>query len=328
MLFFYLLLASVVITAAGYYPLFRESASFLFYISALFTMGTVLTAVLCTPTRSRSFFMLLGLILFLITASIEMFNLLGIIAWGESFFSLSFLILVITYGQALLFHYRLTRRNMMHLGKEVQDTKNEILELKQENLQVRFSTLKNQLDPHFLFNTLGTLMSLIEEDQDVAVSYVEELADVYCYILQTKDDKLIALGKELDFIRSYLFLIKKRFGKNIVAAVTIEDRFLKDKIPPLSLQLLIENAVKHNVISKKSPLRIEVFIDNNHITVRNNIRKKATLQASIGIGLVNLRKRYEFFAKEKPMIFTDERYFTVKVPLIKDKEEKNESCDY
>ena len=146
-------------------------------------------------------------------------------------------------------------------------------------------------------------MSLIEKDRDVAVSYVEELAGVYRYILQTKDDELIALGEELDFIRSYLFLIKKRFGENISIAITIKDDFLKDKVPPLSLQLLIENAVKHNVISKKRPLQIEVFRENDHITVRNNLQEKAILQGATGIGLINLQKRYEFITKEKPKIF-------------------------
>jgi sensor histidine kinase YesM len=328
MLFFFLFMAGVVIITAGYYPLFRESASVLFYISALFTMGTVLTAVLCTKTRSGSLFRLLGFCAFLITTSIEMLNRLGIITWGNSFFSFGIVILVITFGQALMFQYRLTRRDVVYLGKEVNEAKNRILEIKQENLQARFSALKNQIDPHFLFNTLGTLMSLIEKDRDVAVSYVEELAGVYRYILQTKDDELIALGEELDFIRSYLFLIKKRFGENISIAITIKDDFLKDKVPPLSLQLLIENAVKHNVISKKRPLQIKVFRENDHITVRNNLQEKAILQGATGIGLINLQKRYEFITKEKPKIFSDEHYFTVKIPVIKNKEEKNEGCHY
>ena len=109
------------------------------YISALFTMGTVLTAVLCTKTRSGSLFRLLGFCAFLITTSIEMLNRLGIITWGNSFFSFGIVILVITFGQALMFQYRLTRRDVVYLGKEVNEAKNRILEIKQENLQARFS---------------------------------------------------------------------------------------------------------------------------------------------------------------------------------------------
>lgn len=192
-----------------------------------------------------------------------------------------------------------------------------VLQLERENLQARFEVLKSQLSPHFLFNTFGTLITLIEEDPIAAVHYVEELSRVYRYLLQTRDKKLIPLKTELDFVDAYAFLVKKRFGQNITITVTAANDNRNSMIPPLSIQLLIENAVKHNIISSKKPLHIEVgFTPDDYLVVKNNLQKKRILESRTKVGLSNLAHRYEFFTDRQIEIQPDEIHFVVKLPLL------------
>lgn len=193
-----------------------------------------------------------------------------------------------------------------------------VLLLERENLQARYELLKSQLSPHFLFNTLSTLITLIEEDQVAAVHYVEELSRVYRYLLQTRDKKLVPLKTELNFVKSYAFLIKKRFGQNINITFAVTDIYYTHMIPPLSIQLLIENAVKHNIISSKKPLNIHVGVNHdNYLVVKNNLQKKRIFEAPTKVGLSNLAHRYEFFTDRQMVIHSDETHFVVKLPLLR-----------
>ena len=227
-------------------------------------------------------------------------------------FEIGIIWLVVAFGYFLLEHYR-------KINRELQKNKIEILELEQKNLLSQLESLKNQIDPHFLFNTFGTLISLIEKDQNLAIDFVEELSNVYRYILQTQNRELIELKDELDFIDSYLFLLSKRFGKNLIVKTTISEKWMKYFIPPLSLQLLIENAVKHNIISLEKPLNISISVDEDeYLNVENNFQRKRILEKSNGIGLLNLKSRYQFFTDRKVEIISDEDIFQVRIPLIKE----------
>jgi len=196
-------------------------------------------------------------------------------------------------------------------------------ELKNQQIRTQFEVLQNQMSPHFLFNSLNTLTTLIAENQDVAIEFTTRLSDVYRYILQTKNREFVPLEEELQFARDYLFLLKMRFPDNLHADFDIPDSFLTHHIAPLTLQMLIENAIKHNVISKTHPLEIRIYIENGEsIVVKNNLQKKNTLERGTKTGLSNIRRRYELLGGRQIDVITTAENFMVAVPLIKVQEEK------
>ena len=187
---------------------------------------------------------------------------------------------------------------------------------KKEKVEFEFQLLKNQVNPHFLFNSFSTLMSLIEEQPEQALQYTEKLSDFFRTILQLKDQQLIPLEEELTLSENYFFLLKKRFGDNLNLEIILGKEVLKMAIPPMTLQILIENAVKHNIISKDSPLFIKIYKDENSLVVENNYQPKITAAVSTGIGLENIRKRYRMIMEQEPEIEKTEAYFRVKLPCI------------
>lgn len=190
--------------------------------------------------------------------------------------------------------------------------------LRRENIQSQLEGLKNQVNPHFLFNSLNTLIYIIPEDPQRAVQFVQKLSKVYRYILEIREKELIPLEEELTFLDSFIFLVQERFGENLRVDVEIPDAFLQARIIPLSLQILFENAIKHNVISEQRPLTIELFVDEEqHLVVRNNLQRKKQVLDSTRVGLDNIRSRYAFFTDEKVVISEDEAFFTVSLPLLK-----------
>ncbi len=193
--------------------------------------------------------------------------------------------------------------------------------LRRENIQSQLEGLKNQVNPHFLFNSLNTLAYLIPEDQDKAVCFVQKLSKVYRYILEIRDKKLITLIEELEFLQSYIFLLRERFGENIDITINIDERFKEYYIVPLSLQILFENAIKHNIISKEKPLSISVFTTANTLMVSNNLQKKVLTAPSTQVGLKNIRNRYAYFVDKEVSIFEDDHHFKVSLPLIKPSKE-------
>lgn len=190
-------------------------------------------------------------------------------------------------------------------------------ELKKSNLQSQFDSLKNQVNPHFLFNSLNTLASLIEEDKDASVKFVQKMSSVYRYLLQSNDKELTTVGKELEFIQSYIFMLKTRFEESLKTEVSINEQYLDYLISPLTLQLLVENAVKHNVVSNDSPLVIKIFVDDEKkLNVTNVLQKKIHLVKSNGVGLKNIIQRYELLGAGKVEVIETEKEFIVKVPLF------------
>ena len=187
---------------------------------------------------------------------------------------------------------------------------------KQAQIHSELESLRNQVNPHFLFNSMNTLMNLVMEDQKIAVSFLRKLSKVYRYVLENREDELISLQKELDFIYSYVFLQKERFKENFDVAFDIPDNYLSHQIIPLSLQILFENVIKHNIASRKKPLRIKVFIANDKLIVQNNLQRKEQVMYSTKIGLENIKTRYQYFTKETVQIEETDAHFMVHIPLI------------
>ena len=192
----------------------------------------------------------------------------------------------------------------------------ELERFKKENAEFRFESLRSQLNPHFLFNSLNTLSSLIFENQEKAGIFIRELADVYRYILEFRDHELVKVSKELEMVRSYIYLVQLRFDQNLEMAVNIGTKSGERLIAPMTMQMLIENAIKHNVISKKKPLTIRIYDEENYLVVENNLQKKETREYSSNVGLKNIQSRYGFLSGDKIEIFEDEHTFKVKIPLI------------
>jgi len=188
--------------------------------------------------------------------------------------------------------------------------------LKRESLSAQLNALRTQVNPHFLFNNLNTLSSIIPEDPQQAVDFVQQLSKVYRHILEVKDEKSIPLKDELDVLKAYAFLLQTRFGHNIEIDINVADEKLQKRIVPLSLQLLMENAIKHNIVSADKPLKIEVYAENGSLVVSNNLQKKNQLHESTGIGLDNIRNRYKLLGDKTVQVTESGSNFTVSIPLL------------
>lgn len=188
--------------------------------------------------------------------------------------------------------------------------------LKSENLKSQLSALKSQVNPHFLFNNLNTLSSVIPENPKLAVDFVQQLSKVYRHILEVRDEQIISLEEELEVLRAYAFLLETRFGKNIDISINVPKEKLKNQIVPLSLQILMENAIKHNIVSSEKPLKVDVYTQNGSLLVCNNLQKKNQVNESTGIGLENLRNRYRLMGNKDIIVTENENTFTVSIPII------------
>ncbi len=188
--------------------------------------------------------------------------------------------------------------------------------LKRESLAAQLNALRTQVNPHFLFNNLNTLASLIPECPNHAVDFVQQLSKVYRHILEVKDEKSILLKNELEVMEAYYFLLKTRFGDNLRVNINIPHDKLKNKIVPLSLQLLMENAIKHNIVSEAKPLVIDIFTEKENLMISNNLQVKKQISESTGIGLNNIRNRYKLLGEKEVILTETENNFTVSIPLI------------
>lgn len=189
-------------------------------------------------------------------------------------------------------------------------------ELKRAHLALQYQSLKDQVRPHFLFNSLSSLATLINTDADKATQFVHKLADVYRYVLEQRENEMVALREELKFLEDYLYLQKIRFGDNLQAKYSL-DLDQSRMIIPLSLQMLVENAIKHNEVSAEHPLIIDILsTEQGHVIIRNNVRKKEVTEKSLGMGLENLRKQVAFFSDDSLLIQEEAGAFVVRIPTI------------
>lgn len=190
-------------------------------------------------------------------------------------------------------------------------------QLSKEKLQTQLNGLLQQINPHFLFNSLNALSALINENPKDAQKYLSDLSKVYRYLLRTNENELTTLSNELNFIDSYFHLLQTRFGKGVTLIKKIQPETNSLLLPPLTLQLLIENAVKHNTVGKNNPLLIEIISDEEFLTVKNNLQRKSIKVESSKVGLSNIAEKYRLINKSTIEIKEEDNFFTVKVPLIK-----------
>jgi two-component system LytT family sensor kinase len=192
----------------------------------------------------------------------------------------------------------------------------EVEKYKSESAQAQLENLKNQVNPHFLFNNMSVLSSLVYKDQDKAVDFINQLSKVYRYLLDNKTSELVTLKEELTFIESYIYLLDIRYSPNLHFKVQIPEDKLNLYLPPMSVQLLIENAIKHNEISSDFPLTVEIYINNDNLFVVNNLQKRIDAENSSNTGLKNIQSRYAFFTEKEVIIEQTERQFKVSIPIL------------
>lgn len=216
---------------------------------------------------------------------------------------------VITFIILLAFHalhfYKLYQENKVIQQKIIAGTAN-----------AKFESLKNQIDPHFLFNSLNVLSSLIEENPDNAQRFTTSLSKIYRYVLEQKDKELVSVEDELSFAKTYMNLLKMRFENSLFYELPEGNINPDAKVVPLSLQLLLENTVKHNVVSEQKPLHIRIFVDGDYLAIQNVLQKKEVLQDRQGVGLQNIVNRYGIITNRNVVIEQDEKNFTVKIPIL------------
>ncbi|GGM83236.1 hypothetical protein GCM10010967_13690 [Dyadobacter beijingensis] len=189
--------------------------------------------------------------------------------------------------------------------------------LMRENVQSQLEVLKNQLDPHFLFNSMNTLAALIDDENTAAQDYLERLSDVYRYVLVSRNKNTVLLSEEIAFVDAYVYLNKIRFRENLQVEKRLSAEVLAQHITPLSLQMLIENAIKHNVASRENPLKIVIREENaGYLVVENNISEKTILEKSTRVGLQNIINRYALLTDREVEIIRGTSQFVVKIPLL------------
>ncbi len=187
---------------------------------------------------------------------------------------------------------------------------------KTQTTNAQLQNLKNQISPHFLFNNLSVLTSLVYSGDKKALNFINELSKVYRYVLENKNTELVTLDKEVDFLNHYIYLLSIRFEDNIVFNVNIKDDKKALYLPQMCLQILIENTMQHNESSQENVLFVNIYSRNNLLVVENNIQKRRDSIESSGTGLKNIQSRYAFFTDQKVEVFNDDKQFKVTLPLL------------
>ena len=203
-----------------------------------------------------------------------------------------------------------------HFLKRWQENSVRTAQLEKEKVQVQLDSLKNQISPHFLFNSLSSLDSLIDDNPVLARQFLQQLARVFRYVLQHKDKELVSLETELTFIKNYVSLLKTRFDGAFTVYYQVGDDALEQQIVPVTLQILIENAIKHNIISEARPLAITICDTNNYLTLSNPIQRKRQVENSNGQGLENLKLLYSYLSPNPLLVSQENGTFRVQVPLL------------
>ncbi|MEQ9424643.1 MAG: histidine kinase [Cyclobacteriaceae bacterium] len=225
--------------------------------------------------------------------------------WKDSVSSLLIAWLVITS--------QLVKLNFKH----VKAAENKAALMQKELLLSQYESLKNQVNPHFLFNSFSVLSSLIHQDPDLASDFLDKLSKLYRYMLDNKDNQMVTLQKEVEFMESYIFLLKARHENGISINIKLSLDQQAFYVPTLSLQMLIENAIKHNKFSKSNPLTIRIFNEgDDYLVVENELRAKKNEVQSTKVGLENIRKRYNYQSERRVIIAESDSHFTVKLPIL------------
>ena len=227
-----------------------------------------------------------------------------------NWFFINFALLIASIGHA---------KGFMKAWKN--STKKEVVEQKliAKSANAQFESLKNQLDPHFLFNSLNVLDSLIEENPKQAQQFTNSMSKIYRYVLEQKDKELVSVEEELDFAKTYCELLKTRFEDAVTFEFNISDEDKKGFVVPLSLQLLLENSIKHNFATSSKPLNIKIFVENQNLIIENNLQTRELPNKSTGVGLANIVSRYNLLTNRNVFVEKSEDFFRVKLPILKEK---------
>ncbi|MCT4591268.1 MAG: histidine kinase [Carboxylicivirga sp.] len=267
-----------------------------------------------THTRGRIFFLLCFSIVWFYVAIMMAHLFKPWIESGEPFTDLAYnvslviCILFVTIYVVLLFAY--------NYHQSLSAVMIEVERLRQDKLKQDYRALQDQVNPHFLFNNLSTLIAIIRQDKDAAIRFAINFSDVYRYVLQSNKHISIKLIDELNFLKAYGALHKERLREGLEVESNFEEEYFDWHLPPLSMQVLLENAVKHNVATKASPLKMKMFTQNGKVVVSNNINTKSTTY-STNTGLSNLRERYKLLTDKEVVIIKGDDEFRVELPLIK-----------
>jgi len=187
--------------------------------------------------------------------------------------------------------------------------------LRNEAIQLRYDALKSNVNPHFLFNSLSVLTSLVDTDPQKAKQFINQFSNIYRYVLENRESELVSLTDEMDFIIAYANLHQIRHGSSLTVEISVNDH--SGSIVPLSLQILLENCIKHNIVSEELPLFVKIWRENGYVIVENNIQKRKTvLTSGNGIGLETISKQYSYFTDRKVEIVKTTEFFTVKLPIL------------
>ena len=219
-------------------------------------------------------------------------------------------------GSSIITFVVLLAIHLLSFYKAVQEKRVKEQKIIAGTASAKFESLKNQLDPHFLFNSLNVLSSLIEENPDNAQKFTTSLSKIYRYVLEQKDKELVSVEEELAFAKTYMNLLKMRFENSLFYELPETVPNPEAKVVPLSLQLLLENTVKHNVVSEQRPLNIRIFMEGDYLAIQNDYQKKEVLQERKGVGLQNIINRYGIITNRKVLIEQNEQTFTVKIPVL------------
>ena len=200
-------------------------------------------------------------------------------------------------------------------------TKEEVVHQKliAKSANAQFESLKNQLDPHFLFNSLNVLSSLIDENPNQAQKFTASMSKIYRYVLEQKDKELVTVEEEIEFAKTYCDLVKTRFEDSVSFEFKVNETDLKQYVVPLSLQLLLENCIKHNFATSSNPLRIKIYAGNGFLFIENNLQQREQVKESAGIGLSNIVQRYSLLTKENIFIEKSQDFFRMKIPMLTQK---------
>lgn len=230
-------------------------------------------------------------------------------AYQHAFIKLSILLLVLSLLYTVI--YFAFYSYYAYATLQIETVKEE-----RKRIHLQLKALKSQLSPHFLFNSLNTVSSLIYKSEDKAELYIRRLAKIYQYTLSSYHEKLVTLKQELELVKSYQFLLNTRFENKLKSSIEVPNEFQDTKIPPLTLQMLVENVVKHNELLEEDPLTVCIKIEGDSIVVENNITRPPAKIDSFNIGLSNIKARYQLLSN-KEVIVNKGALFTVKLPLLK-----------
>ncbi|PHN01037.1 sensor histidine kinase [Flavilitoribacter nigricans] len=267
------------------------------------------------PTQ-RLFIGIIGHVVYTLIASMALYQFISFLEDGH-FQTLSFR-QIVNYNftaviVTLIITLFLTARSFLFSWRDLAVAHEQ---LKSESVASRLASLKAQVNPHFLFNSLNVLSGLVYRDADLSARFIKKLSEVYRYVLDRQEDELVPLAEEVEFVEAVVFLQRIRFGEHLHVELDLPET--PDLlVAPLALQMLIENAIKHNAISADRPLTIRIFTEGDYLVVRNNLQPKNTLTESLGIGLENIKKRYSFLSGKAVIVTQDTDHFTVKLPIIK-----------